>query len=72
MIALPYPTHITMAVQFEQPLGDAILYNGKYYSVCEPTPQSQSLAIGQLSDELKKQSYQIVYHLKLKIKRLSL
>ena len=62
MITLLYPTHITMAVQFEQPIGDAILYNGKYYSVCEPTPQAQSLAIGQLSDELKKQSYQIVYH----------
>lgn len=62
MITLLYPTHITMAVQFEQPVGDAILYNGKYYSVCEPTPQAQSLAIGQLSDELKTQTYQIVYH----------
>ncbi|MGJ1410335.1 hypothetical protein ACR78Z_11720 [Sphingobacterium thalpophilum] len=62
MITLLYPTHITMAVQFEQPVGDAILYNGKYYSVCEPTPQVQSLAIGQLSDELKTQTYQIVYH----------
>ncbi|VTR44477.1 hypothetical protein [Sphingobacterium thalpophilum] len=62
MITLLYPTHITMAVQFEQSVGDAILYNGKYYSVCEPTPQAQSLAIGQLSDELKTQTYQIVYH----------
>ncbi|WP_265712417.1 hypothetical protein [Sphingobacterium sp. InxBP1] len=63
MITLLYPTHITMAVQFEQPIGaDAILYNGRYYSVCEPTPQTQSLAIGQLSDKLKTQTYQIVYH----------
>src|SRR5690606_18790133 len=58
MITLLYPTHITMAVQFEHPIGDAILYNGKYYSVCEPTPQAQTLDIGQLSEELKNQSYQ--------------
>jgi len=62
MITLLYPTHVTMAVQFEHPIGDAILYNGKYYSVCEPTPQAQTLDIGQLSEELKNQSYQIVYH----------
>ncbi|UIR58002.1 hypothetical protein LZQ00_01770 [Sphingobacterium sp. SRCM116780] len=62
MITLLYPTHITMAVQFEKPIGDAILYNGKYYSLCEPTPQKQNLAIGQLADKLKNESYQIVYH----------
>lgn len=62
MITLLYPTHVTMAVQFDKPIGDAILYNGRYYSVCEPTPQAQSLDIGQLSDQLKNQAYQVVYH----------
>ena len=62
MITLLFPTHITMAVQFDKPIGDAILYNGKYYSLCEPTPQSQNLEIGQMSDKLKSESYQVVYH----------
>ncbi len=62
MITLLYPTHITMAVQFEKPIGDAILFNGKYYSVCEPTPQQQNLRIGELSNNLKGQQFEIVYH----------
>lgn len=61
MIAVLYPTHITMAVQLEKPVGNSILYNGNYYSICEPTPQGQNLALGQLSDHLKGQPYQVVY-----------
>lgn len=61
MIALLYPTHITMAVAFDKPVGDGILYNGKVYSVCEPTPQKKNLKIGELADNLKKQQYEVVY-----------
>ncbi|MES2418470.1 MAG: hypothetical protein V4541_09795 [Bacteroidota bacterium] len=62
MIAMLYPTHITMAVQFKKPIGDAIYYNGKAYSVCEPTPQLKNLHIGELSASLKNRSYEVVYH----------
>lgn len=61
MIAMLYPTHITMAVQFDKPVGDVVVYNGNSYSVCEPTPQKQDLKIGQLSAQLKNVPYQIVY-----------
>jgi hypothetical protein len=61
MIAMLYPTHITMAVQFEKPIGDVIVYNGNSYSVCEPTPQKQDLKIGELSASLKNKPYQVVY-----------
>lgn len=61
MIALLYPTHITMAVQFNKPIGDAIVYKGKLYSVCEPTPQKEDLPIGVISAKLKNIPYQIVY-----------
>lgn len=61
MIALLYPTHLTMAVAFDKPVGDGILYNGKVYSVCEPTPQKQKLKIGELADHLKQQKYEVVY-----------
>nr|WP_068893072.1 hypothetical protein [Pedobacter panaciterrae] len=62
MIALLYPTHITMAVQFDTPVGgDPIVYKGKTYSICEPTPQKEDLGIGQMSANLKKVPYQVVY-----------
>jgi hypothetical protein len=38
MIALLYPTHVTMAVPFDKPVGAPVLYKGKKYSICEPTP----------------------------------
>lgn len=61
MIALLYPTHITMAVAFDKPVGEAIYYQGKAYSVCEPTPQKKNLKLGELSDDLKNQKYEVVY-----------
>lgn len=64
MIAILYPTHITMAVQFEQQIGDAIKYEGQYFSICEPTPQGQNLNIGEVGDKYKHEKYEIVYHYK--------
>ncbi|MDB5120256.1 MAG: hypothetical protein JWN56_1474 [Sphingobacteriales bacterium] len=61
MIAMLYPTHITMAVQFDKPIGNPILYKGKTYTVCEPTPQMKDLKIGQISANLKQQPYKVVY-----------
>jgi hypothetical protein len=61
MIALLYPTHITMAVQFDKPVGEPIVYKGKTYSICEPTPQKENLNIGQLSAKLKNIPYKVVY-----------
>ncbi|WPU92030.1 hypothetical protein SNE25_22175 [Mucilaginibacter sabulilitoris] len=61
MIALLYPTHIGMAVQFDKPVGNTIIYKGKTYSYCEPTPQQKDLQIGQISAKLKKIPYQVVY-----------
>jgi len=61
MIAMLYPTHITMAVQFDKPVGSPIVYKGNTYSVCEPTPQREDLPIGQLSAKLKNIPYEVVY-----------
>jgi len=63
MVALLYPTHLTMAVQFDKPVkGDYLIYKGKKYVFCEPTPQSQDLKVGQLSAQLKNVAYKIVYN----------
>ncbi|RZJ80287.1 MAG: hypothetical protein EOO47_08085 [Flavobacterium sp.] len=61
MIVVAYPTHVTMAVQFDKPIGNFISYNNKSYTVCEPTPQSKDLRMGQLPQNLKKTHYEIVY-----------
>lgn len=62
MIALRYPTHVTLAVQFDKPIGQSILYNGNYYTLCEPTPQDIKLGLGELSLNHQQQKYEIVYH----------
>ena len=62
MIVLLYPTHVTMAVAFDKPIGKVILYHGKSYTVCEPTPQMQHLKLGELSANLKNKPYEVVYH----------
>lgn len=61
MVALLFPTHLTMAVQFDKPVGEFIVYKGKKYSFCEPTPQKENLKIGQVSAELKNIRYEVVY-----------
>lgn len=61
MIVLAFPNHVTVAVQFDKPVGNSITYQGKKYSVCEPTPQKQDLQVGQLLPELNKTPYQVAY-----------
>lgn len=62
MIALLYPTHVTMAVQFDKAIGNSVIvYKGKSYTICEPTPQLKNLRIGELSANLKDKSYEVVY-----------
>jgi len=61
MIVLAYPKHVTIAVQFDKPVGKTIAYKGGRYSICEPTPQKQDLNIGESMPELKKASYEVVY-----------
>lgn len=62
MIAIRYPTHITVAVQFDKTIGEGILYEGNYYTICEPTPQETDLRLGELSKRHQTEQYEIVYH----------
>jgi hypothetical protein len=61
MIVLSYPKHITIAVKFDKPVGRPIYYNGIPYSICDPTPQKEDLHLGQVSLDLRKTPYEIVY-----------
>ncbi|MBL7766021.1 MAG: hypothetical protein JNJ58_08015 [Chitinophagaceae bacterium] len=61
MIVMLYPTHVTIAVRFDHPSGPSVVYKGQKYSVCDPTPQQEDLAIGEISRKLKRSSYEVVY-----------
>jgi hypothetical protein len=61
MIVLSYPAHITVAVKFDQPMSNPIVYNGASYWVCEPSPQKKDLPVGKGLPALKKQAYEVVY-----------
>jgi len=61
MIVLVYPQHVTIAVEFDKPVGNTIVHNGRKYSICEPTPQKSDLQVGQMLPELRNESYYIAY-----------
>jgi hypothetical protein len=61
MIALAFPKHVTVAVKFDKPIGETILYKGEHYSICEPTPQAFNLSIGQTPKDLMKTAFEVVY-----------
>ena len=61
MIAMLYPTHITIAVKFDKPVGEPVIYNGSEYYVCDPTAQRKDLAIGEIPANLKNAAYQVVF-----------
>jgi hypothetical protein len=61
MIVLQYPDHITVAVQFDNQVGNAIVYKGQSYTICEATPQRHDLRMGQAPQHLRKTAYEVVY-----------
>ena len=61
MIVLSYPQHVTVAVEFPKPIGNTIIYKGRKFSVCEPTPQRMDLPIGKSLPTLKNESFEVAY-----------
>jgi hypothetical protein len=61
MIVLAFPHHLTIAVKFDKPIGQPILFNGSAYSICEPTPQLEDLPLGALSPDLKTTSWEVAF-----------
>jgi hypothetical protein len=62
MIVLSYPTHINIGVALEKPIGKCITYNGKSYTICEPTPQKKNYGIGEMDKTVLNEGFEIVYH----------
>lgn len=61
MLVLTYPDHVTVAVGFDKAYGKTIEYDGRQYSICEPSPQRYDLNVGQLLPELQKQNFKVAF-----------
>ncbi len=62
MVVVLYPTHISVAVGLNKTYGKPILFDGRSYSVCEPTNTDNSLKIGEFLEHLEDSQYDIVLH----------
>ena len=61
MIVVAYPKHVSIAVHFDKAFGQTIEYKGKKFTICEPTPQADELALGQSIPSLSGAAYQIAF-----------
>ena len=61
MIVLSYPEHIAIAVKLEKPIKNQIEYKGESYTICEPTPQKREFRLGEQSNAISKQPYEIAF-----------
>jgi hypothetical protein len=60
MLVLTYKDHVNVAVKIDGK-GYTIRHNNADYTICEPTPQKKALGIGQISNERKKETFEIAY-----------
>ncbi|MEY2648532.1 MAG: hypothetical protein RL282_1245, partial [Bacteroidota bacterium] len=61
MIVLSYPSHINIGIAMDKPIGKGISYNGKLYTICEPTPQKKEYGLGKMDKTILKEGFEIVH-----------
>lgn len=61
MLVLEYPSHVSVAVKFDKPVGSPIVHNGIRYSLCDPTPQKDDVPIGKIPKFLSEKPYEIAF-----------
>ena len=61
MIVLSSPQHVTVAVKLDKPSKHSILYEGKQYTICEPTPQRRELKVGEEISTIRRQHFTVEF-----------
>jgi hypothetical protein len=61
MVVLVYPKHVSIGIQFPKSFGQTVVYNGQKFTVCEPTPQTTDLKLGETIPSIAKDSYQVAF-----------
>lgn len=61
MIVVVYPKHVSIAVHFDKSFGKTIDYNGRKFTICEPTAQETDLRLGEAIPALANTPYQIAF-----------
>ena len=70
MVVLVYPKHVSIGIQFPKSFGQTVEYNGQKFTVCEPTPQTTDLKLGEANPSMSKLSYQVAFAYEPKISPL--
>lgn len=61
MVVVSYEDHVTVAVDMGEHRGHTIEYNGKAYTICEPTPQRVNLPPGRIIHGIHDRPSEISY-----------
>lgn len=61
MVVVSYEEHVTVAVDMGEHRGHTIEYNGKAYTICEPTPQRVNLPPGRIIHGIHDRPSEISY-----------
>jgi hypothetical protein len=61
MVVLTFPNHVSVAVDLKQNLGQVVRYEGREYTLCEPTPQRRDLKPGESLKGLHDAPFEISY-----------
>lgn len=61
MVVLTFPNHVSVAVELKQNLGQIVRYEGREYTLCEPTPQRRDLKPGESLKGLHDGPFEVSY-----------
>jgi hypothetical protein len=61
MVVLTFPNHVSVAVDLKQNLGQVVRYEGREYTLCEPTPQRRDLKPGESLKGLHDAPFEVSY-----------
>lgn len=61
MVVLTFPNHVSVAVDLKQNRGQVVRYEGREYTLCEPTPQRRDLKPGESLKGLHDGPFEVSY-----------
>lgn len=61
MIVISYTDHVNLGIGFEKVYGKGIQFEGRTYTLCEPTPQRKNFKLGNMDMKTFKKGYEIAF-----------
>ena len=61
IIVISYPDHVNLGIGLDKPIGKGVEFNGKHYTICEPTPQKKKFRLGFMNQETFEKGFEIAF-----------